>query len=60
MIALRKLFRLFGRGTLEFLIQPTAKFWLTSGCYEGDQVLCVANLSRFSQPVELDLPIWPA
>ena len=28
---------------------------LSSGRYEGDQVLCVANLSRFSQPVELDL-----
>jgi len=23
--------------------------------YEGDQILCVANLSRFAQPVDLDL-----
>ncbi|HMC62200.1 MAG TPA: alpha-glucosidase C-terminal domain-containing protein, partial [Candidatus Solibacter sp.] len=23
--------------------------------YEADQILCVANLSRFAQPVELDL-----
>ena len=27
MIALRKLFQVFGRGTLEFLIPPTARFW---------------------------------
>ena len=26
--------------------------------YEGEQVLCVANLSRFAQPVELDLSAY--
>jgi maltose alpha-D-glucosyltransferase/alpha-amylase len=55
MIALRKLFRVFGRGTLEFLSPANRKILAYIRCYEGDQVLCVANLSRFSQPVELDL-----
>ncbi len=55
MIALRKLFRVFGRGTLEFLSPVNRKILAYIRSYEGDQVLCVANLSRFSQPVELDL-----
>jgi maltose alpha-D-glucosyltransferase/alpha-amylase len=55
MIALRKLFRVFGRGTLEFLGPTNRKILAYLRRYETDQVLCVANLSRFSQPVELDL-----
>jgi maltose alpha-D-glucosyltransferase / alpha-amylase len=56
MIALRKLFRVFGRGTLEFLQPANRKVLAYLRRYEGEQVLCVANLSRFAQPVELDLP----
>jgi maltose alpha-D-glucosyltransferase/alpha-amylase len=60
MIALRKLFQVFGRGTLTFL-NPTNRTILaylrelrqTDGFCET--VLCVANLSRFAQPVTLDL-----
>ncbi|MBI4902174.1 MAG: maltose alpha-D-glucosyltransferase [Acidobacteria bacterium] len=55
MIALRKLFRVFGRGTLEFLAPENRKVLAYVRKYQDDQVLCVANLSRFSQPVELDL-----
>ena len=55
MIALRKLFRVFGRGTLSFLEPENRKVLAYVRQYESDQVLCVANLSRFSQPVELDL-----
>ena len=55
MIALRKLFRVFGRGTLEFLSPVNRKILAYIRRLDGDQVLCVANLSRFSQPVELDL-----
>ena len=55
MIALRKLFRVFGRGTLEFLEPENRKVLAYVRRYEGDQILCVANLSRFAQPVELDL-----
>ncbi len=55
MIALRKLFRVFGRGTIEFLNPPNRKVLAYLREYEGEQVLCVANLSRFAQPVDLDL-----
>ena len=56
MIALRKLFGVFGRGTLEFL-NPSNRKVLAYLRRDGDeQILCVANLSRFAQPVDLDLP----
>ncbi len=59
MIALRKLFRVFGRGTQEFLNPDNRKVLAYLRHYEEDgineNVLCVANLSRFSQPVSLDL-----
>jgi maltose alpha-D-glucosyltransferase/alpha-amylase len=55
MIALRKLFRVFGRGTLEFLNPENRKVLAYLRRYEGEQVLCIANLSRFAQPVDLDL-----
>ncbi len=56
MIALRKLFPVFGRGTLEFL-NPSNRKVLAYLRRDGDQrVLCVANLSRFAQPVDLELP----
>ncbi|MDX2120139.1 MAG: maltose alpha-D-glucosyltransferase [Gemmatimonadota bacterium] len=55
MIAIRKLFHVFGRGTIEFL-EPTNRTVLAYlRRYEGEQVLCVANLSRFAQPFECDL-----
>ena len=55
MVALRKLFRVFGRGTIEFLDPPNRKVLAYLRQYEGEQILCVANLSRFAQPVDLDL-----
>jgi maltose alpha-D-glucosyltransferase/alpha-amylase len=55
MIALRKLFKVFGRGTIEFLHPKNRKVLAYLRRHENDQILCVANLSRFAQPVELDL-----
>jgi maltose alpha-D-glucosyltransferase/alpha-amylase len=55
MIALRKLFQVFGRGTLEFLNPENRKVLAYLRRYQGEQVLCIANLSRFAQPVDLDL-----
>ncbi len=55
MIALRKLFRVFGRGTIEFLAPINRKILAYIRSYEGETVLCVANLSRFAQPIQLDL-----
>jgi maltose alpha-D-glucosyltransferase / alpha-amylase len=55
MIALRKLFQVFGRGTLTFLNPANRKILAYIREYQNERVLCVANLSRFAQPVELDL-----
>ena len=60
MIALRKLFRVFGRGTLEFLHPENRKVLAYVRSFQSEDghcetVLCVANLSRFAQPVALDL-----
>src|SRR4026209_371865 len=61
MIALRNLFKGFGRGTQGFLNPEKRKELAYLREYSSDQegisetVLCVANLSRFAQPVSLDL-----
>jgi maltose alpha-D-glucosyltransferase/alpha-amylase len=55
MIALRKLFSVFGRGKIEFLNPTNRKVLAYLRTYGEEQVLCVANLSRFAQPVDLDL-----
>jgi maltose alpha-D-glucosyltransferase/alpha-amylase len=55
MIALRKLFSVFGRGGIEFLNPSNRKVLAYLRTYEDEQVLCLANLSRFAQPVDLDL-----
>ena len=61
MIALRKLFRVFGRGTLEFLEPENRKILAYIRRLNDEDgtatetVLCVANLSRFAQPFSLDL-----
>ncbi|WP_089409345.1 maltose alpha-D-glucosyltransferase [Granulicella rosea] len=60
MIALRKLFQVFGRGTLTFLNPDNRKILAYLRKLEREDgsneiVLCVANLSRFAQPCSLDL-----
>jgi maltose alpha-D-glucosyltransferase / alpha-amylase len=55
MIALRKLFKVFGRGTLRVLDPSNRKILAHLREWDGEQVLCVANLSRVWQPVQLDL-----
>lgn len=55
MIRIRKRYPVFGRGSIEFL-RPANRKVLAYLRSDGEQtVLVVANLSRFSQPVELDL-----
>ncbi|RXS98070.1 maltose alpha-D-glucosyltransferase [Silvibacterium dinghuense] len=55
MIALRKLFPVFGRGTLRFLGALNRKIMAYIRELDGVQILCVANLSHVWQPAELDL-----
>ena len=54
-IAVRKAHRAFGRGTLTFLHPGNRKVMAYLREYEDEAILCVANLSRSAQPVELDL-----
>ena len=55
MIGLRKLFKVFGRGSTEFLPvrNPAVLAYLRR--WEDDVILCVANFSRFAQPAQLPL-----
>jgi maltose alpha-D-glucosyltransferase / alpha-amylase len=55
LIAVRNQHPAFGRGTLELLLPDNAKVLAFVRQFEEDRVLVVANLSRFSQYVELDL-----
>lgn len=55
LVAIRKRFPVFGRGTLEFLEPANQKVLVYLREYRDDTMLCVANLSRFVQPCELDL-----
>jgi maltose alpha-D-glucosyltransferase / alpha-amylase len=55
LIHIRRRYRAFGRGTIEFLQPANQKILVYVREYEDEQLLIVNNLSRFSQPVELDL-----
>jgi maltose alpha-D-glucosyltransferase / alpha-amylase len=61
MITLRRRHRVFGRGSLEFLTPDNPKIlaylrsWTPPDAEEPEQVLVVANLSRYAQACELDL-----
>jgi len=54
-IAMRRRFKAFGRGDIHFLSPQNPKILAFVRAYEGEIVLVVINLSRFSQVVELDL-----
>jgi maltose alpha-D-glucosyltransferase/alpha-amylase len=55
LIALRKHYRAFGRGSLQFLRPENHKILAFLRRYESENILVVANLSRFVQYVELEL-----
>ncbi len=54
-IALRKRFQAFGRGTLTFLQADNRKVLAFIRAHANETILVVANLSRFTQYAELDL-----
>jgi maltose alpha-D-glucosyltransferase/alpha-amylase len=54
-IGVRQAHRVFGRGTITFLHPNNRHVAAYVREYEGEIVLCVANLSRASQAVSLDL-----
>jgi maltose alpha-D-glucosyltransferase/alpha-amylase len=54
-IRVRAAYSVFGRGTLEFLAPENRRVLAYIREHDGVTILCVANLSRFAQYVELDL-----
>jgi len=55
MIALRRDYPVFGRGSLEFIRTDNRKVLTYVRRYESETILCVANLSRVVQPVQIPL-----
>ncbi len=54
-LSIRRQYRCFGRGTLEFIRPQNRKIIAYVRTYENEIVLCVANLAQSAQAVELDL-----
>jgi maltose alpha-D-glucosyltransferase / alpha-amylase len=55
LLSLRKRYRAFGRGTMEFLQPENRKILAYIRRFEEETILVVANLSRLVQTFELDL-----
>jgi maltose alpha-D-glucosyltransferase/alpha-amylase len=55
LIGVRKKYRAFGRGTFEVLHPANRAVLVFIRRYEAEIILCVSNLSRYAQAVELDL-----
>ncbi len=55
MLAVRKSYKAFGRGTFELLRPGNRRILAYVRRYENEAILCVANLKRSAQAVELDL-----
>ena len=54
-LAVRRSCRAFGRGRFQFLRPGNRKIFAYLREYGDETILCVANLARSAQPVELDL-----
>ena len=54
-IGMRKKYKAFGRGEIEFLSPANSKIIAFTRTYKDEKILVLGNLSRFSQPAELDL-----
>ncbi|GAB3909676.1 maltose alpha-D-glucosyltransferase [Larkinella knui] len=55
MINMRKRHKAFGRGNLKFLNVENPKVLAFTRSYEDETLLIVVNLSKYSQPTEIDL-----
>jgi maltose alpha-D-glucosyltransferase/alpha-amylase len=55
MLAVRRAHAAFGRGVLRFLYPKNRKILAYLREFDGETILCVANVSRTPQAVELDL-----
>jgi maltose alpha-D-glucosyltransferase/alpha-amylase len=55
MINLRKKYKSFSRGDLKFLPVDNAKILAFTRTYEDETLLIIVNLSKYSQPAEIDI-----
>jgi maltose alpha-D-glucosyltransferase/alpha-amylase len=58
LIRIRKQYPVFGRGSVTFLYPHNVKVLAFIRSLGDQHILCVNNLSRFSQPVELNLSAY--
>ncbi|HET7550143.1 MAG TPA: maltose alpha-D-glucosyltransferase [Gemmatimonadaceae bacterium] len=58
LIKVRRQYRAFGRGSFEMLLPENRHVIVYLRRYEDETILCVNNLSRFVQPVEINLQRW--
>jgi len=58
MLQVRKQSQAFGRGTMKFIRPGNRKILVYLREYGEDTILCVANLARSAQPVEIDLSAY--
>jgi maltose alpha-D-glucosyltransferase / alpha-amylase len=58
MLTLRRSHKVFGRGAFQFLYPRNRRILAYTRELEGETVLCVANLARTPQAVELDLSAY--
>src|SRR5690606_685357 len=57
-ISTRKKYKAFSRGDMKFVHSENAKVLAFTRTYEDQTMLVINNLSRFSQPAELDLSAY--
>ena len=57
-IAMRKRFKAFGQGSIEFLFPENPKVLAFIRSYADETILVIINLSRFAQAVSLDLSAY--
>jgi maltose alpha-D-glucosyltransferase/alpha-amylase len=58
MIAVRKQHDAFGRGDFTMIYPRNRRILAYLRCHDGERILCVVNLSRSAQAVELDLSAY--
>ncbi len=58
LIAVRRNYKAFGRGTITFLYPSNRKIMVYLREYENETILCIVNFSRAPQAAELDLSAY--
>ena len=58
LIGVRRQYRAFGRGSFEMLLPENRHTLTYLRRYQDEVILCVNNLSRFVQPLEINLQRW--